>query len=58
MISASGISKTLFLPSDPDELRNSVKLLGQKVQAGKNSDKINDEFIVIFNKLLENKCIS
>ena len=57
MISASGISIKIFLPSDPDELCNRLKLLIQEAQAGKNSDKINDEIIFILNKLLEYKCI-
>ena len=33
MVSASGNSNTIFLPSDPDELRNRVKLILQEVQA-------------------------
>ena len=53
----SGIS-TIFLPSDPDELRKRLKLLLQENHAGKNSDIINDELSAIVDKLLEYKCIS
>ena len=58
MISACGVSNTIFLPSDPDELRDRLNLIMQKVQAGNNSDKINDEIIVLIDKFIENKCIS
>ena len=52
-IMASGVSKTIFLPSDPDELCNRLKLLFQEKHAGNNSDIINDEIIAIIDKLLE-----
>ena len=55
-IMASGIS-TIFLPSDPDELCDGLKLLQEK-QAGNNSDLINEEIIAIVDKLLEYQCIS
>ena len=57
-IMASGVSKTIFLSSDPDELCNRLKLLLQEKQAGNNSDIINQEIVAIVDKLLENKCIS
>ena len=57
-IMASGISKLLFLSSDPDELCNRLKLLLQEKHAGNNSDIINDEIVAIVDKLLEYKCIS
>ena len=57
-IIASGVSKTMFLSSDPDELCNRLKLLLQEKQAGNNSDIINNENVAIVDKLLENKCIS
>ena len=57
-IMASGVSKTLFLSSDPDELCNRLKLLLQEKHAGNNSDLINQEIVAIVDKLLENKCIS
>ena len=58
MVSASGVSKTIFLSSDPNELCDRLKLLLQEKQAGNNSDIINDEIVVIIDKLLEYKCIS
>ena len=58
MVSASGISKPIFLSSDPNELSDRLKLLLQEKQAGNNSDIINDETVVIIEKLLEYKCIS
>ena len=58
IVSASGVSKTIFLSSDPDELCDRLKLLLQEKHAGNNSDIINQEIIVIVDKLLEYKCIS
>ena len=58
MVSASGVSKTIFLSSDPNELCDRLKLLLQERQAGNNSDIINEEIIAIVDKLLEYKCIS
>ena len=57
-IMASGVSNTIFLSSDPDELCDRLKLLLQEKHAGNNSDIINDEIIAIIDKLLEYKCIS
>ena len=57
-IMASGVSKTIILSSDPDELCNRLKLLLQEKQAGNNSDIINQEIVAIVDKLLEYKCIS
>ena len=58
IVSASGVSKTIFLSSDPNELCNRLKLLLQEKHAGNNSDLINDEIVAIVDKLLEYKCIS
>ena len=58
IVSASGVSKTIFLSSDPDELCDRLKLLLQEKHAGNNSDLINDEIVAIVDKLLEYKCIS
>ena len=57
-IMASGVSNTIFLSSDPDELCDRLKLLLQEKHAGNNSDIINDEIVAIIDKLLEYKCIS
>ena len=56
-IMASGISKTIILSSDADELCNRLKLLLQEKHAGNNSDLINEEIVAIVDKLLEYKCI-
>ena len=58
MVSASGVSKTIFLSSDPDELCIRLNLLLQEKHAGNNSGIINDEIVAIVDKLLEYKCIS
>ena len=58
MVSASGVSKTIFLSSDPNELCDRLKLLLQEKQAGNNSDIINEEIVAKVDKLLEYKCIS
>ena len=57
-IMASGVSKTIFLSSDADELCNRLKLLLQEKHAGNNSDIINDEIVAIVDKILEYKCIT
>ena len=58
MVSASGVSKTRFLSTDPDELCDRLNLLLQEKQAGSNSDIINAEIVAIVDKLSEYKCIS
>ena len=58
IVSASGVSKTIFLSSDANELCDRLKLLQQAKHAGNNSDLINDEIVAIVDKLLEYKCIS
>ena len=57
-ILASGVSNTIILSSDPNELCDRLKLLLQEKHAGNNSDIINDEIIAIVDKLLEYKCLS
>ena len=55
---ASGISKILFLSSDPDKLCNRLNLFLQEKHAGNNSDLINEEIVAIADKLLEYKFIT
>ena len=57
-IMASGVSKTLFLSSDPNELCDRLKLLIQEKHAGNNSNIINEEIVAIVDKLFEYKCLS
>ena len=58
MVSASGVSKTIFLSSDPDELCDRLKLLLQEKHAANNSDITNEEIVAIVDQLLECKCMS
>ena len=58
MVSASGVSKTIFLSSDPNELCVRLKILLQEKHAGNNFDIINQEIIAIVDKLLKYRCIS
>ena len=58
MISASGISNTIFLSSNPDELCKRLKLLIQEKRAGNNSKVNNEEIVAINHKLLEYKCMT
>ena len=57
-IMASGVSKTIVLFSDPNELCDRLKLLLQEKHAGNNSDIINDEIVAIVDKLLHYRCVS
>ena len=57
-IMASGIPKTIFLSSNPDELCERLKLLLQEKHGGNNSNLIDEEIVTIVDKLLEYKCIS
>ena len=57
-IMASGISKTIILSSDPDELCDRLKLLLQEKHGGNNSNLIDEEIVAIIDKLLEYKYIS
>ena len=52
-IMASGVSKTIFLSFDPDELCDRLKLLLQEKQAGNNSDIIIQEIVAIIDKFLD-----
>ena len=57
-IMASGVSKTTFLSSDPNELCDRLKLFLQEKHGGNNSNLIDEEIVIIVDKLLEYKCIS
>ena len=57
-IMASGISKTIILSSNPNELCDRLKLLLQEKHAGNNSDIINDEIVAIVDRLLEYRYVS
>ena len=48
----------IFLPSDPDELVDQLKLLYFGKVGGNDSFLINEQIIAIIDKLLEYECIS
>ena len=48
----------VFLPSDPDELVDQLKLLYFEKIGGYDSFLINDQIMAIVNKLLEYECIT
>ena len=58
LVCASGVSKRIFLSTDPDDICDRLNLLLQEKQAGNNSDMIIEEVIAKVDKLLEYKCIS
>ena len=58
MVSASNVSKTMILSSDPIELCDRLKLLLQQKQAANNSDLYNHEIVPIPDKTLKYKFIS
>ena len=58
MVFVSGILKTRFLSSIPNELGDRLKLLLQERHSGNKSDMFNEEIVAIVDKLLEYKCIS
>ena len=58
MISAPGVSNTIFSSSDPNELCDRLKLLLQEKQTGNSFDIINENTVAIVDKLWECKCIS
>ena len=56
LVSASGVSNTIFLPSDPNELCNRLKTSLLQKQACSNSNINNDEILAMVDILLEYKC--
>ena len=56
-IMASGFSKTIILPSDPNELCNRLRLILREKHGGNISILIDEEILAIVDKLLEYKCI-
>ena len=57
-IMASGISNTIFLPIDLEEICDRISLLLQEERTGYNSNIVNEELIATVDKLLEYKCSS
>ena len=56
--SRSSTQQYIFLPSDPDELVDQLKLLYFEKVGGNDSFLINEQIIAIIDKLLEFECIS
>ena len=54
----SSTQEYIFLPSDPDELVDQLKLLYFEKVRGNDSFLINEQIIAIIDKLLEYECIS
>ena len=48
----------IFLPSDPDELVDQLKLLFLEKVGGNDNPQLNEQIIAIIDKLLEYECIS
>ena len=57
-IMASGISKTIIISSDHNELFDRLKILLQEKNGGNNSNSIDEGIVAKVDKLLEYKCIS
>ena len=53
MVSASGVSKTRFLSSDPNEICDGLEFFYQKKHGGNISNKNDEEIVAIVYKLLE-----
>ena len=56
--SRSSTQQYIFLPSDPDDLVDQLKLLCFEKVGGNDSFLINEQIIAIIDKLLEYECIS
>ena len=54
----SSTQQYIFLPSDPDELVDQLKLLYFEKNGGNDSFLINEQIMAIVDKLLEYECIS
>ena len=51
-------SQIIFLPSDPDELVDQLKLLYFEKLGGNDNRQLNEQTIAIVDKLLEYECIT
>ena len=56
--SPSSTQQYIFLPSDPDELVDQLKLLYFEKVGGNDNPRLNEQIIAIVDKLLEYECIS
>ena len=53
-----GLNQYVFLPSDPDELVNQLKLLYFDKVGGNDIPQLNEQVVAIVDKLLEYECIT
>ena len=51
-------SQIIFLPSDPDELVDQLKLIYFEKLGGNDNPQLNEQIIAIVDKLLEYECIT
>ena len=54
----SGIKFVFFLPSDPDELVDQIKLIVLEKVGGNDNPMLSEQIIAIADKLLQYQCIS
>ena len=57
-LSRSHTNQCVFLPSDPDELVDQLKLLYLEKFGGIDNPQLNEQIIAIVDKLLEYECIT
>ena len=53
-----GLSKFIFLPSDPDELVDQLKLIVLEKVGGNDNPMLCEQIVAITDKLLEYECIT
>ena len=56
--SGSGFIQNIFLPSDPDELVDQLKLLYFEKVGGNDNPMFSEQIVAIIDKLLEYECIT
>ena len=54
----SGLNQYVFLPSDPDNLVDQLKLLCFEKVGGKDNPQLSEQIIANLDKLLEYECIT
>ena len=56
--SGSGFNQYVFLPSDPDELVDQLKLIVLEKIGGNDNPMLSEQIVAITDKLLQNQCIT
>ena len=57
-LSRSHTNQYVFVPSDPDELVDQLKLLYFEKLGGNDNPQLNEQIIAVVDKLLEYECIT